>query len=102
MRNPGGFAQIISPGDDTVRLDGFQCHEIRAGTTEMETYGCFHCNSIVHVMPRMDPANLGGLCKQCMRLICPRCLDKGCVPFEKKLEIQEKRDIALRSYGLGS
>jgi hypothetical protein len=48
----------------------------------------------------MDPADMGGLCKICMKFECPKCLGKGCTPFEKKLEIIENRERILRSYGL--
>lgn len=100
MRNPGGYAVIISPNSQVVNFDHLRREQVSAGNYETDTFTCFHCNTVVHVAAKMDPANLGGLCKQCMKMICPRCLDKGCTPFEKKLEAMEKRDIALRSYGI--
>lgn len=100
MRKAGGYAVIVSPADAVANFDRLQRREIAAGTTEIDTFSCGHCGAIVHVMPRQDPADLGGLCKQCMKLICPRCLDKGCEPLERKLERAEARDNALRSYGL--
>lgn len=59
-------------------------------TKEMATFSCAHCNSIRHVKPRCDPADLGGLCKSCMGVICERCLGQGCTPLEKRIEQQEK------------
>lgn len=97
---PQGYAQIISPKTGNANLDGLQCDEISAGVNEYDTIVCFHCNRVVHVKPRMDPANLGGLCKICMKLICPKCLNAGCTPFEKTIEAVERRYETLRSYGL--
>lgn len=97
---PQGHAEIVSPERGVANLDRLRCEEIGAGTTEYDTMVCNHCNSITHVKARMRPEDIGGLCKQCMGLICPRCLDGPCVPFAKKLDMAEKREIALRSYGL--
>jgi hypothetical protein len=85
MFKPGGYAFSFDP----------------VGTRqEMDTATCFHCNTVVHIKPFMDPADMGGLCKQCMKFICPSCVGGGCTPFEKKLEAVEVRDRALRSYGM--
>lgn len=100
MHKPGGYAVIVSPTEAVATFDRLRREQLHAGTNEMDTFSCGHCGSIVHVPARTDPANLGGLCKQCMRLICPRCLDKGCEPLERKLERAEERDRTLRSYGL--
>ena len=86
MRRPGGYAVITGPD----------------GTVEADTFTCFHCQRIVHVPPKADPAQLGGMCYQCMKLVCPRCVGLGdCSPFERKLEAMERRADALRSYGVG-
>lgn len=100
MRKPGGYAVLVTPQNSIVTYDRLQRQTINAGTTEADTFTCGHCGSIVHVLPRQDPSNIGGLCKQCMTLICPRCLDKGCEPLERKLEQAEARDRTLRSYDL--
>ena len=97
---PQGYAVITSPNDGSANLDGFQCENITIGDNKYDTMCCYHCNSITHIKARMDPAEMGGLCKICMQMICRHCVGKGCVPFEKKLEKAEKRAIALRSYGL--
>ena len=84
MQRPGGYGVITGPD----------------GVEEHDTFTCFHCNKVVIVPVRADPADIGGMCYQCMRLICPRCADQGiCVPFERKLELMERRADALRSYG---
>lgn len=99
MRNPHGYATIV--GD--LRKDEPTVVErgIRHTEAEIDTYTCSHCNAVKHVPPRCDPADLGGLCKQCMGLICPRCVDKQiCVPWEKQMQEMEAREHSLRSYGL--
>jgi hypothetical protein len=72
-----------------------------AGISEQDSFTCNHCSHVVTVMPRQRPEDLGGLCKQCMQLICPRCVDKMiCEPWERKMEKIEARDRFLRSAGL--
>ena len=66
---------------------------------EADTFTCFHCNTVVKVKPKCDPAEIGGMCKICMKMICPSCVGMGCKPFSKKLEEWEARDLARRSYG---
>jgi hypothetical protein len=85
MRNAGGYAFSFSP-------DGI--HQ------ECDTFTCAHCGGIVHVKSKCNPDDLGGMCRLCMKMICPQCVDLGCTPFEKRLEQVEKRDRILRSYGL--
>lgn len=99
MRNPHGYAVITSPTRWRGNFDHFHCEVIEEGTTEIDTATCNHCNRVVHIKPRMDPADMGGLCKQCMKFICPWCLDKGCTPWEEVMRRQEARTEALRSYG---
>lgn len=100
MRKPQGYATIVGADRSVVNLDGLRCEEVKTSNLEIDTYSCFHCNRVIHVKPMMDPADMGGLCKICMKLICPHCLNQGCVPFEKKLEMMEDRDRTLRSYGV--
>lgn len=100
MRRPGGYATVVSPVRSVVNLDGLRCEQIPEGVFEVDTFSCSHCQRITHVMPRMDPADLGGMCKVCYKLICPFCVGKGCDPLEKKLERSEARDRARRSYGI--
>jgi hypothetical protein len=84
MRNAGGYGVITSP-------DGIEEHD---------TFTCAHCNKVVVVPVRADPGDIGGMCYQCMRLVCPGCVAAGgCTPFERKLDLMERRADALRSYG---
>ena len=66
------------------------------GIKEKATFTCAHCQNIRRVEPYCDPADLGGLCKICMGVICEKCVGRGCDPFEKKLERSEARGRALR------
>ena len=83
MRNAQGYACISGPD----------------GVAEADTFSCFHCQRVTHVKAGCDPADLGGLCKVCMRLICKHCLGKRCLPFIKAIEREEARYHARRSYG---
>lgn len=84
MRRPGGYLIGVSP----------------AGVRECDTFTCSHCQHIVFVKPKCDPADMGGFCQVCGTLICELCVGKGCTPWEKQMERAEARDAALRSYGL--
>lgn len=68
------------------------------GVTEGDGFVCGHCQKIVHVPPYADPAALGGQCKSCDRLICPRCVGGGCRPIEKWLDEVERRIESDRTY----
>lgn len=85
MRNAGGYAVIVDP----------ECPLV-----EMDTFTCCHCNSVVHIKPKSKPDDFGSMCRSCMKMVCAKCADFGCTPFEKKLEAWEARDRALRSYGV--
>ena len=68
---------------------------------ERSTFSCFHCNRVSFVRPKQRAEDIGGLCKQCMGLLCPACADRRvCLPWEKQMEHQEARYHALRSYGM--
>jgi hypothetical protein len=85
LRNPQGYAVIRSP-------DG--------PLQEADTVTCSHCQRIVLVGGRIDPADLGGFCRQCMKHICGPCADKGiCVPFVKKLETFEAKSRFHKAAG---
>lgn len=96
MRKPHGYATVVGDlrnGEPTVVERGMRHTEM-----EIDTITCGHCNRIVHIPPKKDAADIGGLCKMCMQMICPTCVDKGvCVPFEKKLEAQEAKQRLLDS-----
>lgn len=60
---------------------------------EADTFTCHHCQRIVIVKPGCDPVELGGHCKLCDELICPRCYGLGkCTPWEKQMELMEARE----------
>lgn len=67
------------------------------GEVSYDTATCGHCNNLFAVRGKR-PEDIGGMCKECMKIICPSCVDKGCTPFEKKLEAWEAKHAALRSY----
>ena len=76
MRRPGGYACISEPDRPPQEFD---------------TFTCAHCNRVTHVKARHDPADIGGLCKQCMGLIRPACVGEACVPFLKRLDEMEAK-----------
>lgn len=77
MFRPGGYGFCFDP-DGTKQ--------------EHDTFTCFHCQFVVMVPPKCNPDDLGGMCRICMNMICPRCVNKGvCTPFEKKLEQAEAK-----------
>lgn len=85
MRKPQGLATWTTPEGKQV---------------EAETFTCGHCQKIVFVKPKCDPADAGGLCKLCMTLICPKCAgDTKCDIFEKKLLRLEARDRLMQAMG---
>lgn len=85
MLRPGGYAH------------SFDEYGLRK---EVDTFTCCHCNRVVHVVPKMKMDDLGSMCRHCMKMVCAKCANFGCTPFEKKLEAVEERDRVLRSYGL--
>ncbi len=64
MSHPGGYARIDHPDGAAIEFD---------------TFTCAHCNRVTHVAARQRPEDIGGLCKQCMGLICPGCVGAPCV-----------------------
>ena len=80
-----GVATIIGPGVNN----------------EFETCTCNHCNRVwvtrSTVKGNGDP---GGFCRLCMKMICPTCVGKSCMPFEKKLKLYESRNDLFKKMGL--
>lgn len=85
MRTPYGYAV-------TTHADG--------SITESDTTTCRHCNTVFHVGARQRPEDIGGLCRVCMGIICPKCVGQGCDVIERKLERWEASYHARRSYGI--
>lgn len=82
MRRPGGLLITVS----------------ELGTKEVDTFTCKHCNKIVEVQPRCDPADMGGRCNVCDGLICPSCVGKGCDVIEEKLKRWEHQATVRQDY----
>ena len=93
MRKPQGYATLVGPldrGPKALRQQGVA-----------DTFTCAHCQRIVHVPVKCDPADLGGLCKICMGLVCPRChVTRTCTPWEERMRRMEARYEFRRSAGL--
>ena len=67
---------------------------------ELATFTCSHCQRVIFVQPRQDPASLGGFCRQCMKHICGGCVNQGvCTPWEKQMEKMERRSRMLKAMG---
>jgi hypothetical protein len=85
VRRPQGYAVVVDPGGKT---------------REFDTLKCWHCQRILFVKPKQDPATMGGFCRNCMQHICGPCADKGvCAPFMKQIEESEERDRRRREVG---
>jgi hypothetical protein len=97
MRKAGGYAIIQTPDPTPVNFDRWRCQEINSGTYEIDTFTCIHCGSVRHVTARMPMDDFGSMCRNCMKMVCPKCADGPCIPFEKKLEEAEKKDRFRRS-----
>jgi hypothetical protein len=50
---------------------------------------CAHCNTPTEFPSMRRMMEFVDICRNCMRLICPKCADGPCRPFEKELERQE-------------
>lgn len=100
MRNPGGYAMIVSPDSQRVNFDHLRCEQVNAGTYEADTFTCHHCNRVVHVKAKAPLDEFGSMCRNCMKMVCPACADGGCTPFLKKLEQEEERDYLRHQYAM--
>lgn len=98
MRNPGGYAIIVSPDAHTVSFDRIRCERVGAGTYEADTFGCVHCGRNVHIKAMANMDDFGSMCRNCMKMVCPKCANGPCVPFMKKLEMAEAKDRIRRTY----
>jgi hypothetical protein len=54
----------------------------------------------MHVKPKANMDEFGSMCRNCMKMVCPRCADGPCVPFQKKLEQAEHADYVRRQYAM--
>lgn len=74
------------------------------GTTEIDTFTCCHCQRVVDRVPFKGPTadGIGAWCHLCDAPMCLECVGKGCLPFEKRLEMEEARDRLRRQVDEGS
>lgn len=100
MRNPGGYALITSPQPSKVNFDRLRCEQVGEGYFEADTFTCVHCNAVIHVRPKANMDEFGSMCRNCMKMVCPRCANGPCVPFMKRLEEMEESDRRRREYGV--
>lgn len=76
----------------------FQYFDPEQGNRVVESFTCGHCNRLTKIQPFCDPADAGGFCPRCTRLVCKRCAGAGmCDPIEAKLERSEKFGESIRS-----
>ena len=68
MRNPQGYAVIVTPEAAEIKFDKFRCEAINAGTYEADTFGCVHCNRVVHVKAKANVDEFGSMCRNCMKM----------------------------------
>jgi len=91
MRRANNYSTLTDPDKGVLERDGFVCG---------------HCQRIVLIQPKQLPEDLGGLCKVCDGLICPRCYDnrmrKGvtCKTWQAQFDEMEARDRLLRQVGV--
>jgi hypothetical protein len=82
------------------KAQGYACIVEEFGTREADTFTCNHCQKVVAVKAGASPTDLGGYCGGCSKMICPKCVGKACLPFEKLFERLERDYERRRSYGL--
>lgn len=71
---------------------------------EYKTFKCNHCDSIKSVWRMRSDGieeDARHWCDQCDARVCNKCAnDQTCVPFERKMEEAEARELTMRSYGI--
>ena len=65
------------------------------GMIEYDTLQCVHCNK--HYIVKPGSGKRRGWCTLCSGTTCGEVGCAACVPFEKKLDAQERREQLLRS-----
>jgi hypothetical protein len=99
MLRAGGYAEIIGGSGTLAAFEPRKRFLVTSDHFEIDTWACVHCNAQVHAPTRAKDTEYF-FCQKCMKRICPSCADHPCFPWLKKLEIAERRDRALRSYGV--
>jgi len=64
-------------------------------TTEADTYGCCHCQYVVHLQPGSGKRR--GYCRLCDKPTCGSEACRECKPFMKQIEEIERRDQLRRA-----
>ena len=82
-------------GYGTFRQDGYLIITGPEGTLERDTLQCVHCNK--HWIVQPGSGKIRGWCTLCMGTTCGGSACAVCIPFEKKLEAQERRERLLLS-----
>jgi len=85
MRRPGGYLFGFFPDRKPDECDSFTCR---------------HCQQVVFVRGKERPDDVGGFCRVCTSLICPRCVNHArvgitCDVIEKKLDRSEKTNTPV-------
>lgn len=87
MRNAEGYSVVVSPGERPIEHDTATCAHCQGISFTKSPGGKLQVlmfkNDGSHVLRDI------GFCRNCYRYVCPRCEGKECVPFEKKLDLEE-------------
>ena len=68
---------------------------------EIDTYTCVHCSRVrTTKSTEKGEGDPGGICRKCMGPICSLCIAKECIPFERKLDLYERRQKLFKAMGL--
>jgi hypothetical protein len=57
------------------------------------TSTCSHCQHITRGKTAREVRENTDVCRGCMRLICLRCANKPCLPWEKQCEYKERETL---------
>jgi hypothetical protein len=57
---------------------------------------CNHCQHITEAPTKQEMREKTNVCRGCMRMICEKCADKPCLPWEKQCEYQEREYLKRR------
>lgn len=87
MLRADGYSIITSPGERPVEADLEKCAHCQAIQFMRAGFGApqvmiFRADA-THYMRDVSR------CLNCYRFICPRCEGKPCIPFEKKVDLEE-------------
>lgn len=78
---PGGIAEYF--------LEGSGYHIAYTST-------CSHCQHITEAPTVKELREKTNVCRGCMRMICEKCGNKPCLPWEKQCEYQEREYLKAK------